>query len=49
MIALTQESQLFFFAGQIVDIEAYIGNIASDLVAGMNLVRLINREELASF
>ncbi len=39
----------FFFAGQIVGIEGYVGNVASGLVAGMNLARSLNGEELVSF
>ncbi|MFH1446921.1 MAG: FAD-dependent oxidoreductase, partial [Chloroflexota bacterium] len=38
-----------FFAGQIVGVEGYVGNIASGLVAGMNLARSLYGEELVSF
>jgi len=38
-----------FFAGQIVGVEGYVGNIASGLIAGMNLARSLNGEKLASF
>lgn len=38
-----------FFAGQIVGVEGYVGNIASGLIAGMNLASLLNGEELVSF
>jgi len=33
-----------FFAGQITGIEGYVGNIASGLLAGINIARLINGE-----
>jgi methylenetetrahydrofolate--tRNA-(uracil-5-)-methyltransferase len=38
-----------FFAGQIVGIEGYMGNIASGLVAGLNMVRFFQKKDLLSF
>jgi methylenetetrahydrofolate--tRNA-(uracil-5-)-methyltransferase len=35
-----------FFAGQIVGVEGYMGNIASGLIAGRNAARLLNGESL---
>lgn len=38
-----------FFAGQITGVEGYMGNIATGLLAGMNVVRLIQGENLLIF
>ena len=35
-----------FFAGQITGVEGYVGNFATGLLAGWNLVRLLNGKEL---
>ena len=35
-----------FFAGQLTGVEGYLGNIGTGLLAGINLSRLINGEEL---
>ncbi len=35
-----------FFAGQIVGVEGYVGNIASGLLAGINIVRLVRGQAL---
>lgn len=35
-----------FFAGQIVGVEGYVGNIASGLLAGINVVRLVRGQAL---
>ena len=35
-----------FFAGQIIGVEGYMGNIATGLLAGMNAARLLHHEEL---
>ncbi len=35
-----------FFAGQLTGVEGYLGNIATGLLAGINLSRLIKRHEL---
>lgn len=38
-----------FFAGQIVGIEGYMGNVASGLLAGINIVRHLESEPLLEF
>lgn len=38
-----------FFAGQIVGIEGYIGNVASGLLAGINISRYLNNQPLLEF
>ena len=38
-----------FFAGQITGVEGYVGNIGTGLLAGLNIVRLLNDRELLSF
>ncbi len=38
-----------FFAGQITGIEGYLGNVASGLIAGINLVRQIEGKNTVSF
>ncbi len=35
-----------FFAGQITGVEGYLGNIATGLLAGLNMVRYLNKENL---
>ena len=35
-----------FFAGQIIGVEGYMGNIATGLLAGINAVRLLHQKEL---
>ncbi len=35
-----------FFAGQITGVEGYIGNVATGLLAGQNIVRLLNKKPL---
>ena len=37
-----------FFAGQIVGVEGYVGNIASGLLAGVNIARLIRGQNLVT-
>lgn len=34
---------LLFFAGQITGVEGYVGNIATGLIAGINLARVLNK------
>ena len=38
-----------FFAGQITGVEGYLGNIASGLVAGVNLSRMVTEREILEF
>ena len=38
-----------FFAGQIVGVEGYMGNIATGLLAGLNAARQVNGEDLLVF
>lgn len=38
-----------FFAGQLVGVEGYMGNVATGLVAGLNAARLIKGQPLLSF
>jgi methylenetetrahydrofolate--tRNA-(uracil-5-)-methyltransferase len=38
-----------FFAGQLTGIEGYVGNIASGLIAGLNIVRFLNGKPLLIF
>ena len=38
-----------FFAGQITGVEGYIGNVATGLLAGLNIVRQINSQDLLIF
>lgn len=38
-----------FFAGQIVGVEGYVGNIATGLLAGINAARFVKGEELLTF
>jgi methylenetetrahydrofolate--tRNA-(uracil-5-)-methyltransferase len=38
-----------FFAGQITGIEGYTGNIASGLLAGVNMARWLRHQELLIF
>lgn len=38
-----------FFAGQISGVEGYVESIASGLVAGINMAKLINNQDLISF
>jgi methylenetetrahydrofolate--tRNA-(uracil-5-)-methyltransferase len=38
-----------FFAGQIVGVEGYMGNVATGLVAGINAARRINGQKLIEF
>lgn len=38
-----------FFAGQISGVEGYVESIASGLVAGINMAKLVNNQELISF
>lgn len=42
-LQLRQRADLFF-AGQIVGVEGYMGNMATGLLAGVNMVRLLNGE-----
>lgn len=43
-----KEKKNIFFAGQIIGVEGYIGNIATGLLAGINAARFIRGEELVS-
>ncbi len=38
-----------FFAGQIVGVEGYMGNVATGLVAGLNAARLLKQQSLLEF
>ncbi|MBT3321337.1 MAG: methylenetetrahydrofolate--tRNA-(uracil(54)-C(5))-methyltransferase (FADH(2)-oxidizing) TrmFO [Anaerolineae bacterium] len=40
------ERDNLFFAGQITGVEGYIGNVATGLLAGQNIARLLNRKPL---
>ncbi|MGB9669014.1 MAG: methylenetetrahydrofolate--tRNA-(uracil(54)-C(5))-methyltransferase (FADH(2)-oxidizing) TrmFO, partial [Anaerolineales bacterium] len=42
----TKKRPDLFFAGQIIGVEGYLGNIASGWLAGMNAARLMKKEEL---
>jgi methylenetetrahydrofolate--tRNA-(uracil-5-)-methyltransferase len=44
-----KERQNLFFAGQITGIEGYVGNIATGLLAGLNMARLLQNQELLIF
>jgi methylenetetrahydrofolate--tRNA-(uracil-5-)-methyltransferase len=45
----SREKAELFFAGQLTGIEGYVGNIASGLIAGLNIVRFINGKSLLVF
>ena len=42
----SRQREDLFFAGQITGVEGYMGNIATGLLAGLNLARLTNQQEL---
>lgn len=45
----SQQRPNLFFAGQISGVEGYVESIASGLVAGLNMARLLNEEDLLVF
>lgn len=44
-----KERHDLFFTGQITGIEGYVGNIATGLLAGLNMARLLQNQELLIF